>query len=69
MMRSPLALAAVFSAGVSLGPAQQITAAGATFPAPIYQKWFDEYRKLHPDVQVNYHSIGSGAGIQQLEEQ
>src|ERR1039457_1310502 len=46
--------------------AQQINAAGATFPAVIYQKWFEEYRKLHPDVQVNYQSIGSGGGIAQL---
>jgi|ERR1035441_844237 phosphate transport system substrate-binding protein len=46
--------------------AQQINAAGATFPAVIYQKWFDEYHKLHPDVQINYQSIGSGGGITQL---
>ena len=46
--------------------AQQIQAAGATFPAVIYQKWFEEYRKLHPDVLVNYQSIGSGGGIAQL---
>ncbi len=60
------ALAACATAGVSAAAAQQITAAGATFPAPIYQKWFGEYHKLHPDVQINYQSIGSGAGIQQL---
>jgi phosphate transport system substrate-binding protein len=54
-------------AGIAgLAQAQQITGAGATFPAPVYQKWFDEYRKMHPDAQVNYQSIGSGAGIQQL---
>src|ERR1039457_1971252 len=46
--------------------AQQIQAAGATFPAVIYQKWFEEYRKLHPDVRVNNQSIGSGGGIAQL---
>jgi phosphate transport system substrate-binding protein len=51
---------------MSVAAAQQITAAGATFPAPIYQKWFDEYHKMHSDVAVNYQSIGSGAGIQQL---
>ncbi len=49
-----------------LATAQQINAAGATFPAVIYQKWFDEYHKLHADVQINYQSIGSGGGIAQL---
>lgn len=46
--------------------AQSINAAGATFPYPIYSKWFDEYHKLHPNVQINYQSIGSGGGIRQL---
>jgi len=44
-----------------------INGAGATFPYPIYSKWFDEYHKLHPAVQINYQSIGSGGGIRQLE--
>jgi len=48
--------------------AETINAAGATFPAPIYQKWFEEYHKAHPDVQINYQSIGSGGGIRQLQE-
>ncbi len=43
-----------------------INAAGATFPYPIYSKWFDAYHKMHPDIQINYQSIGSGGGIQQL---
>ena len=43
-----------------------INGAGATFPYPIYGKWFDEYHKSHPDVQINYQSIGSGGGIRQL---
>src|SRR5213082_1876445 len=42
--------------------------AGATFPFPIYSKWFSEYNKLHPDVQINYQSIGSGGGIKQITE-
>ena len=46
--------------------AQNINAAGATFPYPIYSKWFDEYHKLHPTIQINYQSIGSGGGISQL---
>lgn len=43
-----------------------INGAGATFPYPIYSKWFDEYHKLHGDVQINYQSIGSGGGIRQI---
>lgn len=43
-----------------------INGAGATFPYPIYSKWFDEYGKAHPDVRINYQSIGSGGGIKQL---
>ena len=46
--------------------AQQINGAGATFPYPIYSKWFSEYNKLHANVQINYQSIGSGGGIRQL---
>ncbi len=44
----------------------QIDGAGATFPNPIYTKWFSEYGKLHPNVRINYQSIGSGGGIRQL---
>ena len=47
----------------------QITWAGATFPNPIYSKWFSEYNKLHPDVEINYPSIGSGGGIRQVINQ
>jgi phosphate transport system substrate-binding protein len=43
-----------------------LNGAGATFPNPIYQKWFSEYHKVHADVQVNYQSIGSGGGIRQV---
>jgi len=43
-----------------------LNGAGATFPNPIYQKWFSEYHKLHSDVQFNYQSIGSGGGIRQV---
>src|SRR3954447_13792044 len=46
--------------------AQQINGAGATFPNPIYSKWFSDYNKLHPTVQINYQPIGSGGGIRQL---
>jgi len=44
----------------------QINGAGATFPNPIYSKWFSEYNKLHSNVQINYQPQGSGAGIRQL---
>ena len=44
-----------------------LNGAGATFPYPIYSKWFSEYHNLHPDVQVNYQSIGSGGGIRQVQ--
>jgi len=44
----------------------QLNGAGATFPNPMYSKWFSEYNKLHPDVQINYQSIGSGGGIRQV---
>lgn len=44
----------------------QLNGAGATFPYPIYSKWFSEYNKLHSDVQINYQSIGSGGGIRQV---
>src|SRR5438128_8152947 len=47
----------------------QINGAGATFPYPIYSKWFSEYNKLHPDIQINYQPIGSGGGVQQIIKQ
>jgi phosphate transport system substrate-binding protein len=63
-MRLVLALAflATAAAGQTL-----INGAGATFPYPVYSKWFDEFHKLHPEVQINYQAIGSGGGIRQLE--
>ena len=58
------AVAVALMAGVAA--AQQITGAGATFPYPMYSKWFDEYHKKFPMIQFNYNSLGSGAGIQQV---
>src|SRR5271163_4659631 len=49
------------------GGAVKLNAAGATFPTPIYTKWFDVYHNAHPDVEINYQSIGSGGGIRQLQ--
>ena len=45
-----------------------INGAGATFPYPIYSKWFDEYHKKNGSVSINYASIGSGGGIKQITE-
>src|SRR5262245_4821009 len=41
---------------------------GATCPAPLYQRWCTEYNKLHPEVQINYQALGSGAGVKQFQE-
>ena len=47
----------------SMANAQQISGAGATFPAPLYQRWSVEFNKVQPGVKVNYQSVGSGAGV------
>src|SRR5246127_5223161 len=60
------AATAALASGVALAQKVQIDGAGATFPFPIYSKWFSEYNKLHPEVMINYQSIGSGGGIRQL---
>jgi phosphate transport system substrate-binding protein len=52
--------------GAAASAPGQINGMGATFPAPIYTKWFSEYNKLHPDVRINYQPQGSGAGIRGL---
>lgn len=63
--------AAIFALTLGVGAtatraATLINAAGASFPYPMYSKWFDQYNKLHPDIQINYQSVGSGSGIQQV---
>jgi phosphate transport system substrate-binding protein len=62
----PFLSAAVLTSPVMA--AETINGAGATFPAPIYQKWFEEYKAAHPNVQINYQAIGSGGGITQLQK-
>jgi phosphate transport system substrate-binding protein len=62
------ALASVLVAGVA-AQTMKITGAGATFPNPIYSKWFSEYNKLHSNIEINYQSIGSGGGIRQITNQ
>jgi phosphate transport system substrate-binding protein len=56
----------LLSFAVSVSAAQKINGAGATFPYPIYSKWFSEYQKTHSNVEFNYQSIGSGGGIKQV---
>ena len=63
------ALALVVAGACVTAQTVQINGAGATFPYPIYSKWFAEYNKLHPNVQINYQSIGSGGGIQQVTKE
>ncbi|MBK6780132.1 MAG: phosphate ABC transporter substrate-binding protein PstS [Gemmatimonadetes bacterium] len=68
LLRGRLALVALLAAGAaSQAEAQKLTGAGATFPNPIYTKWFDAYSKK-AGVQINYQSIGSGGGIRQFTE-
>ena len=63
------AIAAGILALTAIGAsAQNINGAGATFPYPIYSKWFSEYNQQHPSVKINYQSIGSGGGIRQVSE-
>jgi phosphate transport system substrate-binding protein len=64
-----LTAAVLAVAGAAAQQNLQINGAGATFPAPIYTKWFSEYSKLHPNVLINYQPVGSGAGIRQLTNQ
>src|SRR5262245_66626980 len=64
-----IGLGAILAAATGLAQKQQINGAGATFPNPIYSKWFSEYNKLHPEVEINYQGIGSGGGIRQLQNQ
>src|SRR5258708_4178206 len=66
-MKSKFWIALMLGALVTAVSAQtKLTGARASFPNPIYQKWFNEYHNAHSDVQINYQSIGSGGGIQQL---
>jgi phosphate transport system substrate-binding protein len=81
--RAPVLMAAVLTASLALfglacsggaGPSGgggviTLQGAGATFPNPLYQKWVSEYGKLHPNVRIDYQSIGSGGGIKQIQAQ
>ncbi len=61
-----LGLTIVFGLGATASAQMMINGAGATFPYPIYSKWFDEYAKVDPSVRFNYQSIGSGGGQKQI---
>ncbi len=67
MRRIVLLLVCVVLALPAVGQTK-LNGAGATFPYPMYSKWFSEYHKAHPDVEINYQSIGSGGGIRQITE-
>jgi phosphate transport system substrate-binding protein len=70
MKKACLAVAAAaLLTTTSMAQTVQLNGAGATFPYPIYSKWFSDYNKLHPNVQINYQSIGSGGGIRQISSQ
>ena len=68
MMRKIALILSLVVATIPAVSQTKLTGAGATFPNPIYQKWFSEYSKVHSDVQINYQSIGSGGGIRQVSE-
>ncbi len=71
MRRTALLLAAVLGLALWVSAAQNallINGAGATFPAPIYSKWFDVYHQKNGTIQFNYQSVGSGAGIKQMTD-
>jgi phosphate transport system substrate-binding protein len=59
---------AQFQAADAFADAITLQGTGATFPAPLYERWFAEYNKLHPDVQINYQALGSGAGVKQFQQ-
>ncbi len=65
-MKKTLIAVGLLVFALSTAQAQKLTAAGATFPYPIYSKWFSEYSAAHPGVEINYQSIGSGGGIRQV---
>jgi phosphate transport system substrate-binding protein len=66
---SSILLAALALSGPGCGPVDTVTlqGCGATFPAPLYKRWFVEFYKQHPNVRVNYQATGSGAGIEQFQ--
>ena len=71
-MKSSISMLALAAVTVAAGPASAevlVNGAGATFPYPLYSKWFSEYAKVDSSVKFNYQSIGSGGGIKQITAQ
>jgi phosphate transport system substrate-binding protein len=66
--KATLSAMAALAIGVPVCNAQKLNAAGASFPGPIYQKWFGEWHKMHSGIEINYAPVGSGGGIRQLTE-
>lgn len=67
-MKLKVIAASILALATAGATAQNLNGAGATFPYPIYSKWFSEYSQVHPNVKINYQSIGSGGGIRQVTE-
>src|SRR5271168_5032961 len=65
-VKKTLAVVGMLAFTLGSAQAQKLTGAGASFPYPIYSKWFSEYSAAHPGVEINYQSIGSGGGIRQV---
>ncbi|HZR66309.1 MAG TPA: phosphate ABC transporter substrate-binding protein PstS [Terriglobales bacterium] len=65
-MKKSFLLCALIVLAVPSFAQTKLNGAGATFPYPIYSKWFNEYHNQHPDIEINYQSIGSGGGIRQV---
>jgi phosphate transport system substrate-binding protein len=65
-VKKTLTVMGLFVFALSAVQAQKLTGAGATFPEPIYSKWFSEYSAAHPGVTINYQAIGSGGGVRQM---
>jgi phosphate transport system substrate-binding protein len=65
-VKKTFAIAGMLIFALGVAEAQKLTGAGATFPEPIYEKWFSEYSAAHPGVEINYQAIGSGGGVRQM---
>ncbi len=65
-MRKLLLMFALVVFALPLAAQTKLNGAGATFPYPMYSKWFNEYHNQHPEIEINYQSIGSGGGIRQV---
>ena len=65
-VKKTLVVIGLLICAMSAAQAQKLTGAGATFPEPIYDKWFSQYSAAHPGVEINYQGIGSGGGVRQM---